>query len=131
MRSARRIRWLRGLALVALLVQALVLPAPSYAAPGGETCAPGESGAVSGGFQGCGGTGTGGGGGFDIGGLLPIAGIVVAVGIVLVLAFLVLERRTTKQLAPVQPGEWWTCRNCGKNNVVGSARCYACGAWHS
>jgi hypothetical protein len=38
-------------------------------------------------------------------------------------------RRTSAPLVPADPGEWWTCRTCGKNNVVGSARCYACGAW--
>jgi hypothetical protein len=25
--------------------------------------------------------------------------------------------------------DWWTCRNCGSTNMVGSARCYKCGAW--
>ena len=26
-------------------------------------------------------------------------------------------------------GEWWLCPKCGSTNVVGSARCYACGTW--
>jgi hypothetical protein len=25
--------------------------------------------------------------------------------------------------------DWWTCRNCGSTNMVGSARCYKCGSW--
>lgn len=25
--------------------------------------------------------------------------------------------------------DWWTCSNCGKTNMVGSARCYSCGSW--
>jgi hypothetical protein len=64
------------------------------------------------------------------GNLLPIAGAVVATGILaLVVAYLVLRRRASVPLAPVDPGEWWKCPNCGSTNVVGSARCYACGTW--
>jgi hypothetical protein len=96
------------------------------AAPPVETCLPGDT-SQTGGFTVCReATGPGGG----LGALLPIAGVVVVAGIAVLLgAFLVLERRTTHRLAPAEPGEWWTCRNCGRSNVVGSPRCYACGSW--
>jgi hypothetical protein len=69
-------------------------------------------------------------GGFDLGLVLSILGVVVAGGfIALVAAFVILRRRPTAPLAPADPGEWWTCRSCGKTNVVGSPRCYACGTW--
>ena len=71
-----------------------------------------------------------GGGGIDLGGLLPVVGVAVAGGaLALVAAFLVLRRRTGGPVAAPDPGEWWTCRNCGKTNVIGSPRCYACGTW--
>src|SRR5204862_18167 len=44
-------------------------------------------------------------------------------------AFLVLRRRASAPVAPADPGEWWTCRKCGRNNVIGSPRCYSCGEW--
>jgi hypothetical protein len=73
-----------------------------------------------------------GGGGIDLAGLLPIlAGAVVGGLVVLVAVFLFLSRRAAAPLAPADPGEWWTCRNCGKTNVVGSPRCYACGTWQA
>ncbi len=69
-------------------------------------------------------------GGIDLGGLLPILAAVVVAGLLaLVAAFFVLTRRPSGPLAPTDPGEWWTCRSCGKTNVVGSPRCYACGTW--
>lgn len=65
-----------------------------------------------------------------IGNVLSIAGIVVAAGLlVLVVAYLVLRRRASVPLAPTDAGEWWLCPKCGSTNVVGSARCYACGTW--
>ena len=71
-------------------------------------------------------------GGFDLGLLLPIAGGLVVAGVVgLGVAYLVLRRRAGAPLVP-EPADaeaWWTCSNCGRNNVVGSARCYSCGAW--
>ena len=71
-----------------------------------------------------------GGGGLDLGALLPfLAAAVIGALLALVAAFVVLGRRSTGPLAPVDPGEWWTCRSCGKTNVVGSPRCYACGTW--
>ena len=102
------------------------------AAPPDETCLPQATGAQAG-FDVCSPTGAGtggGGGGFNLGGLLPIlAALVVGAGLALVVVYLVLRRRAGAPLDPVDAGEWWTCRNCGRNNVVGSARCYGCGTW--
>ena len=71
-----------------------------------------------------------GGGVLDLGALLPfLAAAVIGALLALVAAFVVLGRRSSGPLAPVDPGEWWTCRSCGKTNVVGSPRCYACGTW--
>ena len=102
------------------------------AAPPDETCLPGATGAQAG-FDVCSpvGAGTGGGGGgFNLGSLLPIlVALVVGAGLALVVAYLVLRRRAGAPLDPVDAGEWWTCRKCGRNNVVGSARCYGCGTW--
>lgn len=100
-------------------------------APPAETCRPDET-VSAGGFSDiCGAppAGGGGGGGLDIGSLLPILGVVAVGGLILLIAALVVLRRTSAPLVPADPGEWWTCRTCGKNNVLGSARCYACGAW--
>jgi hypothetical protein len=141
-RPRRRLRevaiaaWLVQVAVrsAALAVALSILPAVSpsgvEAAPPRESCAPGETTTVSG-FGLC--SAQGGDGGLNIGGLvLPIVvGVVIAGLGVALLAFLVIERRTTRNLAPVQPGEWWTCGNCGKENLVGSPRCYACGAWQA
>ena len=108
--------------------------AVSLAAPPDETCRATET-VAAGGFDICAppGAGLGGsGGGFNIGGLLPIVGaIVLAAGLALAIAYLVLRRRAGPPLDPVDAGEWWACRNCGRNNVVGSARCYACGTWQA
>ena len=98
-------------------------------APPAETCRPEESRAAGAFSDICGANSGGGGGGFNLGSLLPILGIVAAGGVVLLIAAFVVLRRTSAPLVPADPGEWWTCRNCGKTNVVGSARCYACGAW--
>ncbi len=101
-------------------------------APPDETCRASET-QAAGGFDICSpptiGNG-GGGAGPDFGGLLPIlGGVVLGAGLALVAAYLVLRRRAGAPLDPVDAGEWWTCRKCGRNNVVGSARCYSCGAW--
>lgn len=62
--------------------------------------------------------------------LLPIVGGVLAAAILaLVVAYLVLRRRASVPLLEADPGEWWKCPKCGATNVVGSARCYACGTW--
>lgn len=99
-------------------------------APPPETCEPGETRAAGNVSNVCGQSpGTGGGGGLGVGGLLPIVAILVVGGVIALIAAFVVLRRTSAPLVPADPGEWWTCRNCGKNNVVGSARCYACGAW--
>jgi hypothetical protein len=99
-------------------------------APPLETCEPGETRPAGDFPQICGqGAGGSGGGGLNLSGLLPIVAIVVVGGVIALIAAFVVLRRTSAPLAPADPGEWWTCRTCGKNNVVGSARCYACGAW--
>lgn len=75
-------------------------------------------------------TNSGGGGGLDLGALVPFLAAAVVGGILaLIAALVILGRRPSASLAPADPGEWWTCRSCGKTNVVGSPRCYACGTW--
>ena len=72
------------------------------------------------------------GGGLDLGLLVPILGAAVGGAVLaLVLATVWLRRRPEPAAQPTDPGEWWTCRHCGSNNVIGSARCYACGKWQS
>ena len=72
-----------------------------------------------------------GGGGLDLGILLPILGALLAgAAIALMVVFVVLRRRPVVPLEPADPGEWWACASCGKTNVIGSARCYACGTWN-
>ena len=67
---------------------------------------------------------------FSLGTILPVVGVVVAGGLLaLVVAYLVLRRRASQPFVPADPGEWWVCPKCGSTNVVGSARCYACGTW--
>lgn len=124
------------LALVGLTLAALLGPASMLAAPRpGESCpdttpAPGSTEAVCG--EGKGPEGNPGGGSIDLAAVLPIVaaaagGAVIALGA----AFLLLRRRAAAPVAPADPGEWWTCRNCGRNNVIGSPRCYACGEWQA
>ena len=101
------------------------------AAPPDETCTPGAT-DLQGGFDVCAppAVGNPGSGGINLGGVLPLLlAVVVGAAGALVLAYLVLRRRAGAPLDPVDAGEWWTCRNCGRNNVVGSPRCYSCGAW--
>jgi hypothetical protein len=128
------LRALAAFVLLTVLGAALLAPGAALAAPRpGESCpdttpAPGSSAAVceEGGDQG------GGGGTLNLASLLPFLVAAVAGGaIALVAAFLVLRRRTAAPVAPADPGEWWTCRSCGKSNVIGSPRCYACGSWQS
>ena len=139
---ARRSPRVVGVALLALLFVSVSLPAAALAVPRpGESCpdltpAPGATKAPDSTAAACGeGTNVdpgGGAGAPDLSGLLPIlAAIGVAGGLALVAAFLVLRRRAAAPAAPADPGEWWTCRNCGSNNVIGSPRCYACGTWQS
>jgi hypothetical protein len=126
---------LARLAVAALVLAALLAPGGVAAVPRpGESCpdttpAPGASEVV------CGeGTGpdVGGGGTVNLGGLLPvIVGIGIGALSALVAAFIVLRRRSAGPVTPADPGEWWTCRNCGRNNVIGSPRCYACGEWQA
>jgi hypothetical protein len=74
----------------------------------------------------------GGGGGTDLGFLLPLLGAAVGGGLLaLVVAYLVLRRRASVPLEPADSSEWWTCGSCGKTNVIGSPRCYACGTWQA
>jgi ABC-type branched-subunit amino acid transport system permease subunit len=71
-----------------------------------------------------------GGGSLDLGLLLPILGAAVGgAALALVLGYLFIRRRGDLPVEPAVPGEWWTCKHCGCNNVIGSARCYACGTW--
>ena len=123
-----------ALALLTLLGASLLAPGAALAVLGpGQSCpdttpAPGSSVAV------CNeGVDPGGGGGtLNVAALLPILAAAVAGGAVaLVAVFLVVRRRTAGPIAPADPGEWWTCRSCGKSNVIGSPRCYACGSWQS
>ena len=73
-----------------------------------------------------------GGGTLDLGPVLPIvAAAVGGAAIALVAVFLILRRRASAPVAPADPREWWTCPSCGKSNVVGSPRCYACGTWQA
>ena len=134
-------RLLFGAAVVALVVGALLLPGAAMGAPRpGDSCpdttaappthAPGSTEAVCG--EGNGPEGDTGAGGLDLGGLLPIlaaagGGAVIALGA----AYVILRRRGAGPAVPADPGEWWTCRNCGRNNVIGSPRCYACGEWQA
>jgi hypothetical protein len=55
--------------------------------------------------------------------------VVAAAGVIALIAAFVVLRRTSAPMAQADPGEWWTCTTCGKTNVIGSARCYACGTW--
>lgn len=129
-------RLLSGAAIVAVLVGALLVPAGALAVPRpGESCpdttpAPGSTEAVC--DEGKGPEGNPGGGSLDLGAVLPF---VAAAGggalVALAAAFVLLRRRTSMPAAPADPGEWWTCRNCGRNNVIGSPRCYACGEWQA
>ncbi len=130
-------RLLSGAAIVTLLVAALLAPSTAIGAPlPGESCpdtTPGPGASV----LACGEGKVGGGGGgsgrsLDVTGLLPIlaaagGGAVIALGA----AVLFLRRRAIAPAGPVDPEEWWTCRNCGRNNVIDSPRCYACGEWHA
>jgi hypothetical protein len=135
-------RLLSGAALVMVLGVALLVPSSAIAVPRpGESCPdataapgatlpPGSTEAVCG--EGKGPEGNPGGGSIDLAAVLPF--VAAAVGgalIALAAAFLVLRRRTSMPVAPADPGEWWTCRNCGRNNVIGSPRCYACGEWQA
>ena len=116
-----------GLFLIVSAVAAGLAPAV-LAAPPIETCEPGQT-VTEGGIRVCSPAITDG-GGFAIGGLLPIiVALVVGAGLALVGAYFVLRRRAGGPLDPVDAGEWWTCSNCGRSNVVGSPRCYACGTW--
>ena len=133
-------RFLTGAALVLLLVAALLVPTAAIGAPRpGDSCpdttpattpAPGSTEAVCG--EGKGPTGDPGGGGLDASSIVGL--LAAAVGgalIALAAVFLIVRRRAAAPAGPADPGEWWTCRNCGRNNVIGSPRCYACGHWQA
>ena len=123
-----------ALASLVVLGAALLAPGSALAVPlPGESCpdttpAPGASVGL------CqeGGGRVAGGGSLNLGALLPIlAAALAGAAIALVAAILVLRRWAAAPVAPADPEEWWTCRNCGKSNVIGSPRCYACGSWQS
>jgi hypothetical protein len=133
---ADRARLLAATLLIAFSVSVIVPAAALAVELAGESCPavlPGATAAVT-----CGegtsqsGGGTGGGRGFNLGGLLPIIGAAVGgAAIALVAAFLVFRRRASMPVAPIDPQEWWTCANCGRNNVIDSPRCYSCGSWRT
>jgi hypothetical protein len=133
-------RFLTGASLVLLLIAAVLMPGAALGAPRpGESCpdttsapgtttVPGSTAAVCG--EGKGPVGDPGGGAVDVSGILPfVAAAAGGAVIALAAAFFVLRRRADAPAAPADPGEWWTCANCGRNNVIGSPRCYACGHW--
>jgi hypothetical protein len=117
-------------ALLLLAVLAVGTASTALAAPPDETCHPGQT-FAAGGFDLCAPPKvSNGGGGFEIGALLPIVlALVVGAGLALAVAYFVLRRRAGGPLDPVDAGEWWTCTNCGRQNMVGSPRCYSCGTW--
>jgi hypothetical protein len=119
--------------LVIAIAVSVVVPASALAvAFPGESCptVPGDTAPdLCGGGRGPSG---GGGGGFNVGGLVPVIGVALGgATIALVAAFLVFRRRASAPVAPIDPSEWWTCANCGRNNVIDSPRCYACGSWRT
>jgi hypothetical protein len=124
-----------GCWLLLALVAAAFAPVRVAAVPlEGESCPPVAPGATIGVACGEGRAGSGGGdatgGVLNLGTLLPILGVGLGgAALVLVAIVLVLRRNASRPAAPADPSEWWTCRNCGRNNVIGSPRCYACGAW--
>jgi hypothetical protein len=127
-------RLLSGAAIIVLLACALLVPASALAVSGaGATCpdttqAPSSTAAIC--EESGPGDNPGGGGSTDFSGLLPIVATVAGVAVLaLVAAFIFFRRRAAAPAVPADPGEWWTCRNCGRNNVIGSPRCYACGEW--
>jgi len=132
---ADRARLLAAALLIALsasvvapaLASAVELPGESCPAvlPGTSSSAGcGEGTSQSGGGKG--------GGGLNFGGLLPILGVGLGgAALALIAAYIVLRRRTSLPVAPLDPTEWWTCAKCGKNNVIDSPRCYACGSWRT
>jgi len=132
---SRALRAVAAAALPALVVAALLAPGAALGAPRpGQSCpdttpppssteAPCEDASAPGGDPGD---------GFDLGSLLPfVAAGLVGAGLALVAAFALVRRRSAVPAAPADPGEWWTCRKCGRNNVIGSPRCYACGEWQA
>jgi len=134
---ADRVRLLAAIVLIALSA-AVVAPALALAVElPGESCPavlPGASAtaACGEGTSQSGGGGGGGGGGLNIGSLLPILGVALGgAAIALGAAYVIIRRRTSGPVAPLDPNEWWTCANCGKNNVIDSPRCYACGSWRT
>jgi len=68
----------------------------------------------------------------DLGALLPIVLLIVggAVAGGAIVAVVLLRRAPAETPIP-DPGDWWTCRRCGRSNVVGSPRCHACGEWQA
>jgi hypothetical protein len=128
---ARGVRIERRAAAALLVVAALSLgTAPAaFAAPPDETCHPGQT-FAAGGFDVCAPPAiTTGGGGIELGGLPILLAVVLGAALALAVAYFVLRRRAGGPLDPVDAGEWWTCPSCGRQNMVGSPRCYSCGTW--
>lgn len=131
-----RARLLAAALFIALSVSVVVPALASAVELPGESCPtvlPGaSSSAVCGEGRSQSGGAGGGGGGLNLGGLLPILGVALGgATIALIAAYVVLRHRTSLPVAPLDPSEWWTCAKCGKNNVIDSPRCYACGSWRT
>jgi hypothetical protein len=132
----RPARLFPGVALLVLLVGALLAPgvALGVSLPGESwpdaTLGPNSSQVACG--EGRGPQGNAGGGPLNLGAIVPIVAVVGGgLAIALVAALLLLRRQAGAPVAPADPTEWWTCSNCGRNNVIGSPRCYACGTWQA
>jgi hypothetical protein len=62
---------------------------------------------------------------------LSVATITVMVigGLGLVIAFTLVVMARQPPASAVPAEGWWTCAQCGKGNLVDTARCFKCGAW--
>ena len=121
--GTRRAALARLLLFVALLLVAIAVPATASAAiPDNERCA-NATGAAKDALN-CDPTAT-------LSSILPVLGVAALAGVLVLaaVAYLVFRRQAAAPLAPADAGEWWACPKCGSTNVVGSARCYACGTW--
>jgi hypothetical protein len=75
------------------------------------------------------GRGTGGSGGGLVVNVLPLVAVIVAGILGIALAVAVLVIRTQPRGVPEPVEGWWTCANCGANNLAEAPRCHKCGTW--